>query len=1564
MVIETVNGSCWPTAQERISRLPGSVQAVLVQETKLFKDSLDAARDWARARGWKSVWSAALVGPNGGPSAGVAVLVREGLGLRDPFPVVPGRALAAVVDLPGDVALHLVAVYGVSADPTGLENLALLSAVGEWFQNCAACNHTAIAGGDWNLTPITLNLCGWATRAGVQLVAPSTQIGTCKIKKRRARVLDWFAVAGRAAAMVEAVDVQLDAAMSPHRPVRLTCRPEVHRLEALVLRHPPPLPRERVFGPMRRPPSYAAAARAARRAVEVAACTTSERDLRRALWHAHAEWARAAEVEIAGCGDTVVEKPGMRSREPVLEWRKVVPRRMHQQHPEVQDALARKWARDAVVDLRGTIELEDDIATAALASGLCGAADTWLEAGGVRELTQKLVAQVQASARVLAAEWAGSEPDGEDGDEVTSAADRRRRMKLVLDELGTNGEFDDSDEAVERARRRAWTDWAKGAVLGGARQAHTWTKDAKGWVPTSTVRAVDGKITADPQELAKAQGEHFAALWQASSQRAPWQPLPREDRRALRVPTPEEIRKAGRQFAAGTAIAADGFRVGHFAWLGDDALVVLAELWRAMELGAMVPPQWAHITLPLMEKKLGGFRAIAIFAAPVRLWGKMRRVECEQWEKQNDRIFFASAGGKSPLSPVWRAAVRAEIAVSDDCQAACALADVSAFFDSIDHSILMSAARRWSFDEVLLRTGLAIYAGPRHVKVGAFLAPTLFGRRGVVAGCALCTTLAKLYVLTPMDALVVRHPSVSWSIFVDDVSASVEGGHQQICDIIPDAIDDLEQEFSEKLRCPLAPAKTAVTATSKSLATRLATRLGISSASTTSTTATTTWLGADVSAGRRRSQWHRRSARGQRMRAAAARTKKVIRLRRAAGPRARVVAVAGLLPQASYAAEITGFDDAEWKKLRSLVAAGSGTYGRGRSLRQLMLVMGDPAAATMVSPVVRWASEIWDSTWAAPGSLRISQLQAAWCAAMRPTKPRWSAARGPAAVVRLTLERLGWQWPRAWELVSATGARYNLGQHPPALIKKCLIEATRRTLEIQVGETLRGRGWSESDQIAPVIWSSPCPPAGQRVCFDAAIGVLREKGISELEKGTLQAILAGATWTRTRLAAAGYEVDTTCPMCRSGEDTLHHRLWYCPASAALRDGLPKDMVSDARDAGEGSLLYTMGVMQHPAEIMPRPSDRLVDIWSGPGEGSRLDGDVYIDGSCDPHPVQGCSRASWAVAQVDEEGILCRALSGVVPLELPQTAPAAEYCALGAAAQVVLPSARLFGDCLNVVEDAHDFRMAARDPRKMYAGILRSIIGLSAAERPVVEIVKVKAHQDLRSLEGEALVRARGNAVADELAKAAMISHPSATPMQQLMMNNAWSTAVTVARHAARASALWPRSRPAKGERWQRRRRPQEQEDARQAAREVKRQQKMKAKVQARDTHQWMHWRGIQRCTWCLVRSDSAAAAAPCVGEVSAFVALGQEACSKGHQLWSAVAVERNGLETPVAVCMRCGGWAQGIKPGKPPKLSSLCVPPTRSGELVIARVRKSLFPQSGGGWKGIALRSAAPWAVE
>ena len=144
--------------------------------------------------------------------------------------------------------------------------------------------------------------------------------------------------------------------------------------------------------------------------------------------------------------------------------------------------------------------------------------------------------------------------------------------------------------------------------------------------------------------------------------------------------------------------------------------------------------------------------------------------------------------------------------------------------------------------------------------------------------------------------------------------------------------------------------------------------------------------------------------------------------------------------------------------------------------------------------------------------------------------------------------------------------------HPPAIIKDRVIYHAKAKLEQQAASGLLRAGYRD---------------VPERACMDAIRQVWRSENLTELERGTLQAIATRATWTRSRLHAAGYAVDPCCPLCKGAEDTMDHRLWWCSATEDLRQNLPRWLVREARAAPANSTLFTFHVLT--ACISRKPS---------------------------------------------------------------------------------------------------------------------------------------------------------------------------------------------------------------------------------------------------------------------------------------------------------------------------------------------------------------------------------------
>ncbi len=360
LAVETCNATAWGPLRRHLRRTKAHI--VLAQEHHLGPSEVAARSAWALRAGWHSVFAPAEKGDNNGWRAGVAIFARPSMGLSLPrvggHIIVPHRAVAACVEPPGHRLTTLVSLYLEDGKGVGRANLEHLAAVGN-FLEAQGEGIPFIAGGDFQSEPGDLAAVGFASRTAGEIVAAGSPRGTCR-SGRHASEIDYFIVQKRMAVGVESVTTVETAGTRPHVPVRLTFIPRMVSARALVLRQPPRISTERVFGPLPPPPEWAEVAR------EVADMVQRTRDpefvaddaFQRDYEAAYQRWADLAELEIAAASADAEPLPvhGTRGRRPELRWRSVLPERLPPQ-PHGDDDLLTAWRNlaNAATDIRRVI---------------------------------------------------------------------------------------------------------------------------------------------------------------------------------------------------------------------------------------------------------------------------------------------------------------------------------------------------------------------------------------------------------------------------------------------------------------------------------------------------------------------------------------------------------------------------------------------------------------------------------------------------------------------------------------------------------------------------------------------------------------------------------------------------------------------------------------------------------------------------------------------------------------------------------------------------------------------------------------------------------------------------------------------------------------------------------------------------------------------------------------------------------------------------------------------------------------------------------------------------------
>ncbi len=152
--------------------------------------------------------------------------------------------------------------------------------------------------------------------------------GTCR-STTGCSELDFFFVQNSLALGVRTVETIEDAGTKPHVPVCLTLHSRITTARALFLRLPPPLPTERVYGPVLPDPDWAETRELTRKlAADALKCARDDQFDQR-YREAYEAWADLAEQEVfQNTHQPDMIKFGLRGREPKLVWRSIVPERV------------------------------------------------------------------------------------------------------------------------------------------------------------------------------------------------------------------------------------------------------------------------------------------------------------------------------------------------------------------------------------------------------------------------------------------------------------------------------------------------------------------------------------------------------------------------------------------------------------------------------------------------------------------------------------------------------------------------------------------------------------------------------------------------------------------------------------------------------------------------------------------------------------------------------------------------------------------------------------------------------------------------------------------------------------------------------------------------------------------------------------------------------------------------------------------------------------------------------------------------------------------------------------
>ena len=381
--------------------------------------------------------------------------------------------------------LHIFGLYLHDGEGLSQRNIDIMAKVGT---QARGIEHFVI-GGDWNMWPGQVELTGMQRAVLGTTVAPAACKPTCDTG-RTTSIIDFFVMSDSMSSIMAGDEVNMAWAPAPHRPYRVWFHSNVTKVQQLVFKAPPVLPRERVYGPLPKQPGYEAALSLAEKAAQLAG---SDRhfEAQAALDIAWKHFSSCAEEELAGATDHGHIRKGQRSCVPRAAMVDVFTKKR-----KVEDfnAIRDGW-RWLLATSRTASRLAQEPASATVGNELllahCQtmACSEYPGAG----LLASLDRQADKLKHLLLALPMEDAMEG-----VLPAGDVwRRDIKEVMDDLAVE------DEAAHKIHTKGlssfWDAWRDEAFAKGGRGMHRATKLKAGWTPT-VVEGLHGGTDICPRD--------------------------------------------------------------------------------------------------------------------------------------------------------------------------------------------------------------------------------------------------------------------------------------------------------------------------------------------------------------------------------------------------------------------------------------------------------------------------------------------------------------------------------------------------------------------------------------------------------------------------------------------------------------------------------------------------------------------------------------------------------------------------------------------------------------------------------------------------------------------------------------------------------------------------------------------------------------------------------------------------------------------------------------------------------------------------------------------------------
>ena len=324
----------------------------------------------------------------------------------------------------------------------------------------------------------------------------------------------------------------------------------------------------------------------------------------------------------------------------------------------------------------------------------------------------------------------------------------------------------------------------------------------------------------------------------------------------------------------------------------------------------------------------------------------------------------------------------------------------------------------------------------------------------------------------------------------------------------------------------------------------------------------------------------------------------------------------------------------------------------------------DPTFAAHEMPITQYAKACFEA-WL-PKDI-LAKTHAKMDEEIQQSANKWGSVRGPIAATILTVQRLGWEFKSATELVTGDGDTLDLCVDSPAFVSQEVTKAARKLISKEIDEAFPTL---KSNARGPII-------SGVRKALAKGTGpqAINEKWTAKC-KPSLRSALCNGQWTQSRLCRAGLAKDGICRLCLAVEGTPAHR-HCCKVTELQRGQCTEDKECDSfvqkMDDGARHLLATRGLLAATSMNGHAPNKEGTLVWDVRPEDGVLPSDcvVYTDGSMIDGPTKSISRVGFGFVAYDGDGNVVAKAYGTPPAWI-DTVPGAETWAVAEAMRHSVP----------------------------------------------------------------------------------------------------------------------------------------------------------------------------------------------------------------------------------------------------------------------------------------------------